>query len=166
MTFFLIGMCYSGKTTIGRLLSQKLNKEWLDSREIFTSMFGISENEYLIKYGKDKFQEAEQIAMSQNFGDYIISLSGSAIYYSKQMQNIHDNHTVIWLNVSLDTILERKSNEIYERPIVFPDGINTFNDLYNERCKLYKKYHNVEVNVKSTDSTDNVIQKIINEIKH
>lgn len=166
MTFFLIGMCYSGKTTIGKLLSQKLNKKWLDSREIFTSMFGISENEYLIKYGKNKFQEAEQIAMSQNFGNYIISLSGSAIYYSKQMQDIKDNHTVIWLNASLDTILKRKSNENYERPIVFPDGINTFNDLYNERYELYKKYHTVEINIKSSDSTDDVVQNIIDELNY
>ena len=60
VTIFLSGMCYAGKTTIGRLLAQRLNKYNIDSRDIFKIKYGISETEYLQQYGKDKFKEAEE----------------------------------------------------------------------------------------------------------
>jgi shikimate kinase len=165
MTIFLIGMCYAGKTTIGRLLSEKLNKRGIDSRDIFMSKFNMSENEYLTKYGKTKFQEAEELSISQDFGDSIISLGGSAIYYNKQMKYILDNHIVVWLDAPFDVILKRKSNENWERPIVFPNGINTFEELYYQRKELYKNFHTIRIPIKETDSPDDVVDNIILRLK-
>lgn len=165
MTIFLIGMCYAGKTTIGKFLSQKLNKRGIDSRDIFMTKFNMSENEYLIKYGKSKFQEAEELSISQDFGDCIVSLGGSAIYYTKQIQYLIDNYTVIWLDAPLDVILKRKSNENWERPIVFPDGIKTFQDLYYQRKELYEKYHTIRIPIKETDSIYDVVDNIILRLK-
>lgn len=164
MTIFLIGMCYSGKTTIGKFLSEKLNKKWLDSRDIFISKFNISENEYLSKYGSTKFQQAEEESICQDFGDSIISLGGSAIYYPKQMQYIKDNHTVIWLDAPFNLILQRKSNENWERPIVFPNGITSFQDLYYERYKLYQNYYTIKINIKHNDSPKDVVKNILLEL--
>ena len=165
MTIFLIGMCYAGKTTIGRFLSEKLNKKWLDSRDIFISKFNMSENEYLIKHGKIKFQQAEELSISQDFGDSIISLGGSAIYYTKQMQYILNNYTVIWLDAPFDVILKRKSNENWERPIVFPNGVDTFLDLYYQRKELYEKFHTIRILINESDSPDDVVDNIILGLK-
>ena len=166
MTIFLIGMCYAGKTTIGKLLSEKLNKNWLDSRDIFKSLVGVSENEYLSKHGKMEFQKVEEASICQDFGDSIISLGGSAIYYSKQMQHLKDDpsHTIIWLNVPFDVIVQRKAAENWERPIVFPDGISSFYDLYCERRKLYEKFHTVEIKISSSDSPNDIVSAIINKL--
>ncbi len=165
MTIFLIGMCYAGKTTIGKLLSEKLHKRGIDSRDIFMSKFNMSENEYLTKYGKTKFQQAEELSISQDFGDSVISLGGSAIYYTKQMRHILDNYTVIWLDVPLDVILKRKSNENWERPIVFPDGIETFQDLNYQRKELYEKLHTIKIPIQETDSANDVVDNIILRLK-
>ena len=164
MTIFLTGMCYSGKTTIGKFLSENLDKKWTDSRDIFLSKFNMTENEYLTQYGKVKFQEAEELSISQDFGDSVISLGGSAIYYTEQMQNINDNHTVIWLDVPFDVILQRKSKENWRRPIVFPDGIFSFHDLYNQRKELYKKFHSIKIDIEESDSPDDVIRKIVSKL--
>jgi len=161
MTIFLIGMCYAGKTTIGKILSEKLNMNWLDSRDIFISKFNMTENEYLLKYGKAKFQEAEELSISQEFGDMVISLGGSAIYYTEQMQKIKNKHTVIWLDVSFEDICKRKSNENWVRPIVFPDGITSFLELYNQRKELYKKFCRVCVGINGCDSPEDVVRNIL-----
>lgn len=166
MTIFLIGMCYAGKTTLGKCLSEKMNKKWLDSRDIFISKFNMTENEYLTQHGKDLFQEAELLSITQDFGDQIISLGGSAIYYTKQMEDICDNHTVIWLNVPFDVILKRKSNEKWERPIVYPNGVNSFQELFVQRKELYKNNHNVKINIEETDTKDTVVEKILIELNH
>ena len=73
VTIFLSGMCYAGKTTIGRLLAQRLNKYNIDSRDIFKIKYGISETEYLQQYGKDKFKEAEEKSLHQDFNKSVVS---------------------------------------------------------------------------------------------
>jgi len=164
MTIFLIGMCYSGKTTIGKLLSEKINKKWLDSRDIFISKYNMTENEYLTQYGVDKFQKAEELSISKDFGNFVISLGGSAIYYTEQMKNINDNHTVIWLDAPFDVILKRKYNEKWERPIVFPNGVRSFQDLYYHRKELYKKFHSIKIQIKETDSPGDVVENILSNL--
>ena len=103
MTIVLCGMCYSGKTTIGKLLAEKLNKNGLDSRDIFKKEYGMTETEYLQKYGRDKFKIAEEKSYYQNFDDMVISLAGSAIYYDNIMNEflLNPQYTVVWLDVPL-----------------------------------------------------------------
>lgn len=163
MTIVLCGMCYSGKTTIGKLLAEKLNKNCLDSRDIFNKEYGMTETEYLQKYGRDKFKIAEEKSYYQNFDDMVISLAGSAIYYDNIMNEFLSNpkYTVIWLDVPLHIIEKRKKAEEWERPIVYPDGITTFEELFNERYMKYKKYHNIQICVTDIDTPNDVIDKII-----
>jgi shikimate kinase len=166
MTIFLIGMCYAGKTTIGNLLSQKLEKSWLDSRDIFKNLYRISENEYLKLHGQQQFQKAEEISISQDFGDIVVSLGGSAIYYPKQMQHIFNNHTIIWLNAPLEVIEYRKSEENQQRPIVYPDNINSFTELYNQRYSLYKQYHTLEIPIFQNDIPDDIVNRILHNLEY
>ena len=53
-------MCYSGKSTLGKLLAERLGLPFLDSRDLFFREHGISEIEFLSKYGRDLFIEAEK----------------------------------------------------------------------------------------------------------
>lgn len=161
MTLFLIGMCYAGKTTIGNLLSRKLGKSWIDSRDIFKNMYGVTENEYLLLHGQDQFQKAEAASIAQDFGDIVVSLGGSAIYYTEQMERIRDQHTVIWLNVPLQVIEERKGRDTCQRPIVYPANVNSFSELYHQRHSLYKRYHSIQIRIHANDSPADVVNRIV-----
>ena len=163
MTIILHGMCYSGKTTLGYLLSKKLNIPFLDSRDVFLKMYKISEIEFLKKYGRDSFIEAEKLSLEQDFGNIVLSLAGSSIYYSNQMKELSKN-SIIWLDVSYNLIVERKIKENKERPIVYPDGINTFEELYNERVKLYPKYTTHRIIVNSREPPNETVEKILRVI--
>jgi len=164
VTIFLSGMCYAGKTTIGRLLAQRLNKYNIDSRDIFKIKYGISETEYLQQYGKDKFKEAEEKSLHQDFNKSVVSLGGSAIYYENTMKMLNDNHIIIWLNVPFNVIENRKNAEGLERPVVYPDGIETFEELYLERYEKYKKYYKLQIDVVESDTPNDVVNKIIKNL--
>lgn len=166
MTLFLIGMCYAGKTTIGNLLSQRLGKKWIDSRDIFKNMYGVSENDYLLQHGQDQFGKAEAMSISQDFGDIVVSLGGSAIYYPEQMREIQANHTIIWLNAPFEVIQDRKSKENWQRPIVYPNGIGSFQELYNQRHSLYKTYHTIEIPIFDIDSPDDIVNRILVQLSN
>lgn len=165
MTIYLLGMCYAGKTTLGRLLGERLNKKWLDSRDLFKETYGITEIEFLSKYGQQAFIKAEEESLLKDFGDMVISLGGSAVYYTEVMNQLCENHTVIWLNVPFEVIKMRKENEFLdngrERPIVYPIGIFGFDDLYNTRKELYNKSNTHEVKVEKYDTPESVLDKII-----
>lgn len=162
----LIGMCYAGKTTIGKLLGQRLKKTVLDSRDIFKHEYGVSENEYLQKHGKEQFSVAEEKSLLQDFENKVVSVGGSAIYYEKAMASLLCNrkYTIVWLDVPFDVIEKRKKLESWERPIVYPDGINTFEELYKERYKKYEKYHQVRISVSQYDTPMDVVEKIMQQI--
>jgi len=165
-TVLLQGMCYAGKTTLGKMLGKALGLEVLDSRDIFVNKYGISEIEYLSKYGREKFIDAERKSLLQDFPDMVISVGGSAVYYHETMLLLKEKYKIVWLNVPLASIKKRKEAEGKERPIVYPDGINSFDELYAQRAALYPRYSTHSVTVTETDKPQDVINKILKELNN
>lgn len=168
-TIFLQGMCYSGKTTIGTMLAQRFNKKFLDSRYIFYNYWNTYDLDYLNDNGQQKFQIAEKESLKQDFflqDVGVVALSGSTLYLTDVMQGIYSNpqNLIIWLDVSYDTVMHRKKNENTERPIVFPEGINSFQELYTSRRLIYETFAHISVQIDENDSKEDVVEKIFKSI--
>ena len=56
---FLVGLPASGKTTIGRWLSQKMNWAFLDLDKCITEEFQISVRDFFDQFGESAFREKE-----------------------------------------------------------------------------------------------------------
>ena len=160
----LQGMCYSGKTTLGALLARELDIPFLDSRDLFQRKYQMSETEYLTTYGREKFCIAEANTLKQDLGNIVFSLGGSACYYDAVMTNLKSKHTVVWLNVSLSLIKARKEAEGKQRPVVFPEGIDTFDALYHQRKKLYPKFTTMIIVVNETQPPVQTVQSIVDRL--
>ena len=128
-TIILHGMCYAGKTTLSKMVGEILQMPFIDSKDLFINEYGISETQYLKLHGRDKFKIAEKKSLQQNFDGKVLSLGGSAIYYPEEMQDLYNNYTIVWLKVPFKVIEQRKISEGIERPVIYPDGINTFEEL-------------------------------------
>ena len=72
----------SGKTTIGKLLAEKLNVNFEDLDEMITVEYGLSINEIFSKYGETTFRSAESNALISSTGN-VISCGGGIILYKK-----------------------------------------------------------------------------------
>ena len=117
-------------------------------------------------YGCEKFIEAEKLSLSNNFDNMIISVGGSAVYYDSIMTKLNEKYIVVWLNVSLDIIKKRRRTDTVNRSIVYPDGIQSFEELFNQRVKLYPKYSTIIITINENDTPIDVIDKIIESLKH
>ena len=159
-TFIFQGMCYSGKSTLGKMTADALGLNFLDSRDLFFKVHGMSEISYLKKFGKEKFKEAEKKLLEYDFKG-IFSCGGSAVYYPETMKKLQEKYNIIWLDVNYDVIVSRKKKESRERPIVYPDGIETFQQLYNQRKELYKKNYDYKIEVKEDEPIKKTLQKIL-----
>ena len=157
------GMCYSGKSTLGKMTADALGVDFLDSQDLFFKIYGISEIDYLKNYGREQFSESEKRSLNHNF-DGVFSCGGSAVYYDSEMNILKNKYHIIWLDVDYKVIVDRKEKEGRERPIVFPEGINSFEELYNERAKLYRKYATHVIKVTENESVSITVQKILRSL--
>jgi len=144
------------------MLAKELTLPFLDSRDLFQQTHNMTEIQYLEKYGREIFCEAEEKSIQQDLGNIVLSLGGSACYYTTTMNNIAKEHTVVWLDAPFDVISRRKENEGKQRPIVFPEGIQTFRDLYDQRRKLYEKYATFRLQVVASQTPSDTVDKIMN----
>lgn len=164
MTIFIQGMCFTGKSTMGKILADYLKLRFIDSRDIFYNMYNVYDLDYLREHGRDAFKTAEKQAFMQDFGNCVVALSGSALYYEDMMTDLKKNHIIIWLDTEYDAIVSRKHQEESNgiiRPIVYPDGIDTFRALFDSRNIIYKKYATQVVNINPNDDYDSVLRKIL-----
>lgn len=167
-SIFIQGMCYSGKTTIGKQLAKSLNIEFWDSRDIFYNKHQMYDLDYLNSFGPEKFSIAEKESFLQSFGQKVVALSGSSLYLDDVMKNIKKKGILIWLKPTFDVIIKRKYNEELNniiRPIVYPDSINSFEQLYYSRQILYQKWNpDIIIDIDINDSSSTVIQKITQQL--
>ena len=95
-TIIFQGMCYSGKSTLGKMVADTLGLPFLDSRDMFFNMHGVSEIDYLQTHGRESFIEAEKKSLYHDFKG-IFSLGGSAVYYPEQMNMLKSKYIIAFL---------------------------------------------------------------------
>ena len=89
----------------------------------------------------------------------MIATGGSAVYYESAMKHLKDNGTVVYIQVSLDTVKQRLSN-IKTRGVAMGKG-QTLDDLYEMRVPLYEKYADIIVESDSRCTMEDTVEKII-----
>ena len=156
----LIGMPGSGKSTIGKLLAEKLNMPYADGDSIIIREEGKPLQKILDTMGKEYFLSVEgRVLANLTCENHIISPGGSACYYPDAMRHLSEIGHIVYLNVEFPEIA-RRVNNLDSRGIVFKPG-QTFEDLYFERAPLYEKY--ADIDVKSTGLTPEETAAIVLE---
>ena len=64
-------MTGAGKTTIGKLLAENINKDFEDLDETVERKYALSIKDIFSKYGEVGFREAERDALMNSSGDII-----------------------------------------------------------------------------------------------
>ncbi|WBX78373.1 shikimate kinase [Tenacibaculum ovolyticum] len=123
MKIVLIGYMASGKSTIGRLLSQKMNFSFIDLDDYIEEKEKMTVSEIFEKKGEIYFRKAEHLYLKELMvldKDIVLSLGGGTPCYAGNMDIITEskNTNAIYLKTSIATIVERLTNEKNQRPLV------------------------------------------------
>ncbi len=62
---YLIGYMGAGKTTVGRLLAQKLGWHFVDLDDAFAEINGMTTGEYITRYGVEAFRKLEKACVEK-----------------------------------------------------------------------------------------------------
>ena len=168
--FFLVGFMATGKTTVGKKLSSKLNIPFFDSDKEIELVLGCSINQYFRTHGETKFREIEKktiIDKIENNKDknFVMSLGGGAYLNHSIRKLINCVGISIWLNANIDIIYNRLKRSKNERPLMI--HFNTkekLEKLLKERI-LYYQSADIKLNIQNTSKENmaNILLKQIND---
>ena len=135
-----LGMMGSGKTTLGKIVSKKLNKEFIDIDQAIEVQEDMVISEIFEKKGEPFFRILEEkiSLLSLKKKNAVISLGGGAFLNKKIQKEILKNHISIWLKWDSKNLINRIKNS-QKRPIAMKLSDNDLNKLINERSKIYSK---------------------------
>jgi len=138
-TVVLVGMMGSGKTAIGRRLSQRLDVDFVDSDTAIEVAANATIPEIFDRDGEAFFRarEAEVIARLLSGPPAILSTGGGAFLSERNRAQIAARGVSLWLDVDLDTLWDRVRHKDTRPLLRTADPRGTLARLLRERTPIY-----------------------------
>lgn len=158
----LIGMPGAGKSTVGVILAKILGYQFVDTDLLIQKEEGRLLSEILEQEGVDGFIAIEnRVNQSIDVHKTVIATGGSVVYGKEAMEHLKSIGTVVYLQLSYETISGRLS-DIKHRGVVLKKGQNLKN-LYEERVPLYEVYADIIISEEQLN-VEQTIEKILQNL--
>ena len=157
----LIGMMGSGKSSIGKILSNKLNLEFIDIDEKIEKKENKTISDIFKNNGENYFRKIEE-DLSINYlklQNKIISLGGGGYINLKIRKQCLANCISVWLNWKHEALINRIKNS-KKRPLAIKLNSSEIIKLIIERSKIYN-LSDYKINCDKLNK-DQIVEKIIN----
>ena len=136
----LIGFMGSGKTSIGRLVAQRLGFQFIDTDAVIVERAGMQVAEIFERHGEAWFrgQETSTLRSLGILNRAVISTGGGIVLREENHAILRDLGFVVWLTASEDVIFERVSRN-KKRPLLeTANPRETVHKLLTDRHHLYQ----------------------------
>ncbi len=152
----LVGMPGSGKSTIGKELALKLNKEFIDTDKEIEKKFNMPIPEIFVKFGEKEFRKEESevlITLGADSGK-IIATGGGIVKNQNNLYPLRANGKIVYIKRALKKLATK------DRPL--SKDLKTVKKLYNERKKNYIDFS--EITVKNNKSVSDTVKEVIKKL--
>ena len=159
---YLVGFMGSGKTTVGRLLADRLGWSFVDLDAEIEAEQGLSIAEIFERSGEAHFRSLEtealrkRVRMAQTGRPMVIALGGGAFAQPVNIELIEHNGVSVWLDCPLAEAWQRVGSNS-ERPLA--KDHQQFAALYAARCVCYARA-NFRVEAGGEDP-ENVVEAVL-----
>lgn len=145
MNIALIGMPSSGKTSVGKVLSERLNKKFVDSDDEIVKSENKNIPEIFNDSGEAYFRNVEKTVIKDisMLNSQVISTGGGAVLYPQNIENLKGNSRIYLLDRPLDMLITTQ-----DRPL--SSNRADLEKRFNERYQLYKSSADVIVDGSKT----------------
>ena len=145
MNVTLIGMPGSGKSTVGRLLAQRLGYAFLDVDPLIVEAYQAPNlQKVLDDLGTEAFLDAEaQVICGLDCDNTVLAPGGSAVLREKGALHLKKLGPVVYLKPSTQALIKRLGN-LATRGVTLAPG-QTIQDLYDYRAPFYEKYADITI---------------------
>ena len=162
----LVGMTGVGKTTIGKILSKNLRKNFIDIDFEIEKASGEKIHNFFENFGEKEFRRIEKKILIKSLNENVNSIisTGAGILADKENFDIIKKKSIsIFLDINLSNLVERLSSNTRNRPkLKFGNLRKNLEKMYENRKESYNCS-----DIRSLDdeiSAKEITQKIINKL--
>ena len=163
----LIGFMGVGKTAVGWILAEKLNKEFIELEALIEQRAGKTIPEIFRQDGEIAFRELE-IAVTKEAArekGSVIACGGGVVLNKINIDRLKKEAVIVYLTASPKAILKRTLHDDEERPLLkVADPTQTIKELSQFRKPFYERAADFTINT-SRLSIDSVVEQIITRLK-
>lgn len=157
----LIGFMGTGKSTIAKVLSKRLNLKLIDTDKCIEENTEMTIPEIFERYGEKGFRdiEADIIKDLKDKKEKIISCGGGVCLRDENIKNLKENHKVILLEAGAEVILNRIKDDS-NRPILKgKTDIYSIEKIMNIRKPSYRNCADIII-----DTDEKCVERVVDEI--
>ena len=163
----LIGFMGSGKTSIGRGLSYKLQRAFCDTDKMIEAKEGMSISEIFASKGESAFRVMETDVLRSIRDDIspkIYSLGGGTPVQMQNQPLIKMCGTVVYLRITPEAVYERLKEDKTRPLLQCADPLDRIRKLMAQRLPAYERCADVIVDTGDTDR-ENVMNDVLDRLR-
>jgi len=151
----LIGYRGSGKSTVGRILAERLGWRFLDTDDLIEQAANMTIAEIFAAHGEQHFRDLEAAVIAEvcRLSRVVIGAGGGAILRNENVDNMRRDALVVWLTASPETLYARIVSDektAARRPqLTAHQGIDEVRHLLKVREPLYRKAAHMQIDTEN-----------------
>jgi shikimate kinase len=145
----LVGLPGAGKSTVGKMLAERLNRGFLDFDAEIERRQGMPISQVFGELGEAGFRELEKklTAELQELGNMVLAPGGGWISDPETVALVRPPAVMVYLRIRPETALRRLSTAAAARPLLNrPDPLGEMNRLFEARKDQYQRA-DIEISV-------------------
>ncbi|MFH1375391.1 MAG: shikimate kinase [Patescibacteria group bacterium] len=166
MNILLIGMPGSGKTKIGKLLAEKLGREFIDVDEFIEEISGKDVAEHLAALGDAEFLRFEaELVQKIDVDAAVIAASGSVPLVPEGIEHLKKNAFAIWLKPDHSIIEKRIGDRSDGKSRIVGAQTMTLQEIWEWREKEYAKHHHAILELQKEAPVAEMTEQVLDILK-
>ncbi|GLW11852.1 shikimate kinase [Microtetraspora sp. NBRC 13810] len=159
----LIGPPGAGKSTVGRLLAERLGVAFRDTDDDVEAVAGKPVGDIFVEDGEERFRalEAEAVRGALEEHDGVLSLGGGAIL-AEETQRLLAGHTVVYLEVGLAQAVQRVGLAS-ARPLLVLNPRSRLKMLLEARRPIYERLATSKVPTDGREPEE-IVDELVKEL--
>lgn len=153
----LVGMTGAGKSSVGRVLADRLGRTWVDTDQEIEKVTQKSIREIFLEVGETGFRNIESDVLESVLSavtPIVISTGGGIILAERNRLLLRDRaRRVVWLMADPSILLDRLQLGMH-RPLLDEDPEGTLSRMWADRESLYREVADVIVSVDGRSVAD------------
>ena len=167
MNIVLIGYRCTGKTSVGRGISERLRIPFYDTDDLIKEHTGKTIKEIVDDGGWEAFRTEEKAVIRglPSSEDAVISVGGGAVMDIENREALKRSGLFLWFTADVDTILERMKDDRTgdeKRPPLSRSGLEReISEILKQRTPIYRQLADFTI-----DTAGKEIEAIADEVSH
>jgi shikimate kinase len=163
---FLVGYRGSGKTTVARLVADRLGWQWLDADSVLEGKHGRTIRQIFAEEGEAGFRDKEAALLAElcQYDNHVIATGGGIVLRPGNRQMLHLSGRVVWLTADAATLwdrINRDATTAERRPNLSGGGLAEVEELLRLREPLYRECADLVIDTTS-QAPEQIAAAIVN----